>query len=247
MPVCTSSRANSAPASAAADRGARPGSPAGAGSTPPSPSIGSSSTMAVDSPTAAASASPSPKGTYCTPPGSGAKAAAFDGCPVRASAPIVRPWKAPSAVITSGRPVSRLILKAISLASAPELQKKTRPGRPASSSSRSASSDAGLVHRQVGDVPELLRLRGDRLDDLRVRVAEDRRRDAAEQVGVLAAVDVGQTVAPGAVVQRDRRRLVVAHHHGRPAGGQLLGAVVMLSPPPRSARPGRPSSRCLRS
>jgi hypothetical protein len=69
-----------------------------------------------------------------------------------------------------------------------------------------------LVHGQVGDVPQLLRLRGDRPDHLRVRVAEDRRRDATEEVGVLAAVDVADR-GPRAGLQRDRRRLVVAHHH----------------------------------
>src|SRR3712207_7122805 len=37
--------------------------------------------------------------------------------------------------------------------------------------------EPGLVHRQVGDVAELVRLHADRFDDLRVRVAEDRRRD----------------------------------------------------------------------
>jgi hypothetical protein len=56
---------------------------------------------------------------------------------------MVRPWNEPRAVTTSGRPVSRLILNAASFASVPELQKKTRPGRPASSSSRSASSTPG--------------------------------------------------------------------------------------------------------
>ena len=159
---------------------------------------------------------------------------------------MVRPWKAPSAVTTSGRPVSRLILNAASLASAPELQKKTRPGPAGELEQPLGEQQARLVHRQVGDVPELLRLRGDRLDDLRVRVAEDRRRDAAEQVGVLAAVDVPDRRARAAG-QRDRRRLVVAHHHGRPAGGQLLRARHRAVASSASVGPGRPSSRCPRS
>ena len=86
---------------------------------------------------------------------------------------MVRPWKDPSAVTTSGRPVSRLILNAASLASAPELQKKTRPGRPARSSSRSASSSPGSCMARLETCPSFAAWRGDRLDDLRVRVAED--------------------------------------------------------------------------
>jgi hypothetical protein len=99
--------------------------------------------MAVCPDTAPASAPASPYGTNRTPPGSGANASALPGCPVSARAPMVRPWNDPTAVTTSGRPVSRLILNAASLASAPELQKKTRPGRPARSSRRSASSSPG--------------------------------------------------------------------------------------------------------
>ena len=59
MPVCTSSTANRAPASAVVAAAAAR-YPAGAGSTPPSPSIGSSSTIAVCPETAPASASASP-------------------------------------------------------------------------------------------------------------------------------------------------------------------------------------------
>ena len=40
---------------------------------------------------------------------------------------MVRPWNAPSAAMIRGRPVRRAILNAASLASAPELQKITRP------------------------------------------------------------------------------------------------------------------------
>ena len=68
---------------------------------------------------------------------------------------MVRPWKEPSAVTTSGRPVSRLILNAASLASAPELQKNTRPGRPASSSSRSASSTPGSCIARLETCPRV--------------------------------------------------------------------------------------------
>ena len=44
-----------------------------------------------------ASASPSPNGTNVTGPGSGAKGSRFGGFPVTDKAPIVRPWKDPSA------------------------------------------------------------------------------------------------------------------------------------------------------
>ncbi len=63
---------------------------------------------------------------------------------------MVRPWKAPSAAIIRGRPVSLAILNAASLASAPELQKITRPlsCAPLMSSSRSASaSTVGWVKK----------------------------------------------------------------------------------------------------
>lgn len=45
---------------------------------------------------------------------------------------MVRPWKPPWVATMCLRPVSRPILKAPSLASAPELQKYTRPSRPKS-------------------------------------------------------------------------------------------------------------------
>jgi hypothetical protein len=65
--------------------------------------------------------------------------------PVRASAPIVRPWKEFAAAMIFERPVRRAILNAASLASAPELQNTTRPGRSISSRSFSASSRGGSV------------------------------------------------------------------------------------------------------
>ncbi len=64
---------------------------------------------------------------------------------MRARAPVVRPWKAPSAATMPVRPVRRASLMAASRASAPELQKNTfePAGAPASESSRSASSTCG--------------------------------------------------------------------------------------------------------
>src|SRR3712207_7746618 len=52
-------------------------------------------------------------------------------------------------------PASRLILNAASLASAPELQKKTRPGRPARSSSRSARFRPGSCIARLETWPSL--------------------------------------------------------------------------------------------
>jgi hypothetical protein len=61
---------------------------------------------------------------------------------------MVRPWNAPSAATTVGRPVRRAILKAASFASAPLLAKNTRPSRPVNASSRSARrSDGSLATR----------------------------------------------------------------------------------------------------
>ena len=66
------------------------------------------------------------------------------GWAVSANDPIVRPWNDPLATTTVERPVNRVILKAASLASAPELQKKTRAvSSPASETSRSANASPG--------------------------------------------------------------------------------------------------------
>ena len=75
-----------------------------------------------------------------TSPGSGSKGRRYFGLWVIASAPSDRPWKAPSAATIRVRPVIRVILNAASLASVPELVKKTlgstppviAPSRPAS-------------------------------------------------------------------------------------------------------------------
>ncbi len=56
---------------------------------------------------------------------------------------MVRPWKPPSVATMCVRPVRRPILNAASFASAPELEKKTRPGRPEIWISRSARATGG--------------------------------------------------------------------------------------------------------
>jgi hypothetical protein len=74
-----------------------------------------------------AASSASIVGAMCsTPPGSGRKGAWSAGCPVSASAPMVRPWNEPCSVMTRVRrslPLRRASLKAASFASAPELPK----------------------------------------------------------------------------------------------------------------------------
>lgn len=62
---------------------------------------------------------------------------------------MVRPWKPPSVATMWVRPVSRPILNAASLASAPELQKKTLPSRPKSWSSRSARATVGSAMKKL--------------------------------------------------------------------------------------------------
>ena len=95
--------------------------------TPASPWIGSSTTAAVSSVTAAARATESPYGTKVTSPGSGAKGSRYAALAVSASAPMVRPWKEPSAATTRVLLVRRVSFSAASLASAPELVKNTLP------------------------------------------------------------------------------------------------------------------------
>jgi hypothetical protein len=75
-----------------------------------------------------------------TPGTSGWNGARLGSWPVSVRAPIVRPWNAPAQATSLVRPVSRVSLSAASTASAPELQNKTFPVRPATSSSASASS-----------------------------------------------------------------------------------------------------------
>ena len=110
-----------------------------------------------------------------------------------------------------------MILNATSLASVPELQKNTRApaSAPSSPTSASASAMPGSVAYRFDVWPSVFSWRGDRLDDGGMAVAENVDGDAAEQVDVGLAVDVGDhgTVAAG---QRQRRGAVVVHHHAVP-------------------------------
>ena len=57
---------------------------------------------------------------------SGANGSRYAGRWVSASAPVLRPWKDPSAATMPVRPVRRASLIAASFASVPELHRKTR-------------------------------------------------------------------------------------------------------------------------
>lgn len=122
---------------------------------PFSPWIGSRKTAAVSVVTAARSASMSPNGTWVASGSSGRNGSCLADWAVSVSAPMVRPWKEPWSETTWLRPVSRPILKAASLASAPELQKNTRPSRPESSSSCSASLMVGSAMNRLETWPRV--------------------------------------------------------------------------------------------
>ena len=125
----------------------------------------------MSSSTAAASAPASPYGTNCAPGTSGSNGVRLPSWPVIDSAPIVRPWKPPSAATTVPRPVRRASLNAASFASVPELAKNTRPPRvPAgssSASSRSARRTVGSFMTRLLVCPEHVDLGADRRRPLR--------------------------------------------------------------------------------
>ena len=132
---------------------------------------------------------------------------------------MVRPWKPPSAATTWVRPVRRVSLNAASLASAPELVKKTLPGPGVEQGQQLLGElDLGLAGEEVGDVAEGLQLLGDRRDQRGVGVAERVDGDAAEQVDVLLAVGVPDVRALAA----DQGQL------GRPEGVHQAGGVALL-------------------
>jgi hypothetical protein len=81
---------------------------------------------------------------------------------------MVRPWKLRSAATITGRPgpaMRRTSLTAASLASAPELAKKTRPSATSRDKDALGQLDLALVQEQVGGVRHLGHLAADRLDD----------------------------------------------------------------------------------
>ncbi len=109
-----------------------------------------------------------------------------------------------------GRPVRRASLIAASIASAPELPKKTRRP-PVSRRSRSAELELGWRGEVVRDVREGRRLARHGIHEDRVRVTERVDRDAGEEVEVLGALDVPH---PGALApdEHGERRWDRLHH-----------------------------------
>ena len=92
-PVWISSMISSAPCRSVSSRAALRGSPSGRSTTPASPLIGSTKSAATRSSIAASSAS-IVESMCSTPGGIGRNGSCMYGLPVRASVPIVRPWKA---------------------------------------------------------------------------------------------------------------------------------------------------------
>ena len=151
MPHWISSSTSRSPCASQISR--RPRSVSG-GSTrmPPSPWIGSMRIAAVSGPTAARTASRSPKGRWSKPGISGPKPLTIFSEPAAAMAPVERPWKAPSKATMRKRcgwpawsKCLRAILIAHSIASVPELVKKTVSAKVASTSRRASSSWFGIA------------------------------------------------------------------------------------------------------
>ena len=144
----------------------------------------------------------------------------------------MRPWNALSKTITAGRPVAtRAILTAFSIASAPEFSRSVfwsaaaaggELGEPA------ADLDVRLVHPDHRALVQVaVDLLVHRLHDGGQRVADVRAADPAGEVDVLAAVDVPDPGALGAL-DEDRRGREPARDVALPgrldalAGGALL-------------------------
>ena len=125
IPVCTQSKTKRTPCSLHSSLNCFR-YPKGGTTTPASPIIGSTITIAVFLFTALRIAEMSPKVTCLIFFTRGLKGLRLLGCPVRESAPIVLPWNEPVVATIFERPVLRDNLSAASFASAPELQKNTR-------------------------------------------------------------------------------------------------------------------------
>ena len=113
--------------------------------------MGSTTKAAVRGPSACSSAGRSPKGTWRTEGTSGSNPWWYFSWPVTVSAKRVRPWKEftqATISLRSGWPASawtfRASLSMASLASAPELQKKTRRANEPRTSSSASSTARGV-------------------------------------------------------------------------------------------------------
>ena len=105
--------------------------------------------------TAAASASTSPYGTWVTSPGSGSNGARLAGWPVSASAPMVRPWKPPSAATMCGAAGAPGDLeRGLVGLGAGVAEEHPRRGRPTQRQQPLGQRDRGSVAKRLDDVAE---------------------------------------------------------------------------------------------
>ena len=176
---------------------------------------------------------------------SGANGSCLVSCGVADSAPIVRPWKAPSSTtISPPRRRLRASLIAASLASAPELPKKTRASGAEARGEPLRQPRRRLRQVEVRGVQQPLRLLPDRLHDPRVAVARVADRDAGQEVEVGLALGV---VESRSLAAHERHRLarVGVHHVRLVQRRQLLGQRAgRAGPLAHHAR--SPSCRCRR-
>ncbi len=108
-------------------------------------------TAAVRLSMARSTARKSLKGTYLNPPGSGSNPWWYFSCAVAVTVARVRPWNPPRIVMMSPRSLApcslahlRASLIAVSFASAPELEKKTRSAKEWSQSSLASCVCCGM-------------------------------------------------------------------------------------------------------
>ena len=213
-----------------------------AGRTPPSPWIGSTMMPQVAGPIASRTAFMLLNGTWSKPSTTGPKPSRYWALPVAASVASVRPWNAPSKQMKrkrSGLPASniarRIILIMPSFASAPELQKNTLSANVASTS-RCASRSRLRNAIQVGRVHHLGGLLGDRLDQMRMAVAQRGRGDARPEIQKSSPVHRPQ---PGAFAPLESEvGTGVVRQQGGDHGYATLSAVSPMDHPPATFRGG---------
>ncbi len=156
----------------------------------------------VSGPIAASTAARSVAGIWSKPSTFGPKPSMYLACPPAAIIASVRPWKAPSKVrmrYFSGWPPTdwrlRAILIAASLASTPELVKKTEIGEGRVGQPPRQTLAVGHLE-EVGGVPELAGLGRQRLDEMGMGIAERGHGDAGAEVEIALA---GRRRQPAAV------------------------------------------------
>ena len=185
--------------------------------TPPSPWIGSIMIAAVSGPIAASTAARSPAGIWSKPSTFGPKPSRYFFWPPAAMVASVRPWNAPSKV--SMRKRSPM---AVDPLAAPRHLDRGLVGFGAGIGEEHEIGEGrvdqpagvklalrGLI--EVRDVPELRALARQRLDHVRMRMADGGDRDAGAEVEIALA---GRS-KPASSPRRARRRRSPAHRSGR--------------------------------